>query len=165
MKITGTDGAVMGSSWNGDGASCLRLESAGLVPAARDDAGGTRPRVVQPTVRAALRMTLVTAPGSLIMDRCGALISVMRDPARWAMTTCSAGGVTWWGGAVRGADDVPGRDRLPGGRGSQRVRQDAGGRRLLLGRERGALTGRQAVGEAPGEHALLDVRLRVARGG
>src|SRR3984885_9442983 len=95
MKITGTDGAVMGSSWNGDGASCLRLESAGLVPAARDDAGGTRPRVVQPTVRAALRMTAVTAPGSLIMDRCGALISVTCDPARRAITTCSAGGMTW----------------------------------------------------------------------
>src|SRR5580692_8761951 len=40
-------------------------------------------------------MTLVTAPGSLIMDRCGALISVTCDPARRAITTCSAGGMTW----------------------------------------------------------------------
>src|ERR1700678_1110010 len=29
------------------------------------------------------------------MDRCGALTSVMCDPARLAMTTCAAGGMTW----------------------------------------------------------------------
>src|SRR3984957_809311 len=40
-------------------------------------------------------MTLVTAAGSLIMDRCGALISVMCAPGRWAMATCSPGGMTW----------------------------------------------------------------------
>src|ERR1700733_13623169 len=40
-------------------------------------------------------MTPVTAPGSLIMDKCGALISVMCDPPGLAMTTCSAGGMTW----------------------------------------------------------------------
>src|SRR6202044_1038706 len=48
-----------------------------------------------PTVRGGPRGNPVTAPGSLIIDRCGALISVMCDPARLAMTTCSAGGMTW----------------------------------------------------------------------
>jgi hypothetical protein len=36
-------------------------------------------------------MTLATTPGSEIMDRCGALISVMRAWTRWAMNSCSAG--------------------------------------------------------------------------
>jgi hypothetical protein len=41
----------------------------------------------------ALRMTLATAPGSEIMDRCGALISVMRACAVLAMASCSARGM------------------------------------------------------------------------
>src|SRR5215472_11190955 len=40
-------------------------------------------------------MTLATTPGSVIMDRWGALISVTLEPARWAMNSCSAGGITW----------------------------------------------------------------------
>src|ERR1700746_1214547 len=46
-------------------------------------------------VWAARMMTAATAPGSEIMDRCGALISVMCAPALWAMSSCSASGITW----------------------------------------------------------------------
>jgi hypothetical protein len=61
-------------------AAGLSLGLAGLVPSIeRSRAPG---RVVQPAARAASMMTLVTAPGSLIMDRCGALISVTCAPAR-----------------------------------------------------------------------------------
>src|ERR1700722_4707618 len=51
-------------------------------------------------------MTWVTAPGSLIMDRCGAWISVTCDPARLAMTTCSAGGITWSAGPMTSQDGI-----------------------------------------------------------
>jgi len=44
---------------------------------------------------AASMMTLATTPGLEIMDRCGALISVIWAPARLAMNSCSAG-VTMW---------------------------------------------------------------------
>ena len=43
-------------------------------------------------------MTRVTAEGSVSMDRCGALISVMCAPARLAMASCSAGGQLQAGG-------------------------------------------------------------------
>jgi hypothetical protein len=39
-------------------------------------------------------MTRVTTCGSEIRDRCPALTSVMRAPARLAMNSCSAGGIT-----------------------------------------------------------------------
>src|SRR5258708_15670146 len=48
----------------------------------------------QLVARAAWMMTLATTPGSVIMDRWGALISVMLAPAFWAMASCSAGGST-----------------------------------------------------------------------
>jgi hypothetical protein len=40
-------------------------------------------------------MTLVTTPGSEIMDRCGAFTSVMWACAFSAMASCSAGGMAW----------------------------------------------------------------------
>src|SRR5271165_667776 len=49
----------------------------------------------QPVTRAARMMTAATAPGSEIMDRCGALISVTCAPALRAMLSCSASGITW----------------------------------------------------------------------
>ena len=43
----------------------------------------------------ALRMTLVTADGLEMRDRCPALTSVMWAPARWAMNVWLAAGMTW----------------------------------------------------------------------
>ena len=48
-----------------------------------------------PVAWTALRMTRVTTDGSEMRDRCPALTSVMRAPARRAMNVSSAGGMTW----------------------------------------------------------------------
>src|SRR6202050_5594181 len=55
---------------------------------------GGRPRG-QVVAWTACRMTLVTTPGSEIMDRCGAFTSVMRACAFSAMASCNAGGMAW----------------------------------------------------------------------
>src|SRR6185437_12164279 len=67
---------------------------------------GHQARGGQPSARAASTMTLVTAAGSLIMDRCGALTFVMCAPARWAMATCSAGGMTWSAVPMTSQDEI-----------------------------------------------------------
>src|SRR5437763_6907792 len=68
-----------------------------LAPAARGAAGtgALAEHQGQPVVRAAWMMTLATANGLEIMDRCGALISVICACARWAMNSCSAGVMMW----------------------------------------------------------------------
>src|SRR5580698_9410642 len=43
----------------------------------------------------ASRITLVTTPGSEIMERCGACTSVMWASAFSAIASCSAGGMAW----------------------------------------------------------------------
>ena len=65
---------------------------------------------------------------------------------------------------VGGPDHVPGRDRLPG-RDPGLVEQRACRQRPLGGGQHRAVAGRQAVGEASGEHALLDVGVGDASGG
>src|SRR5690242_8517509 len=79
----------------------LLLEEVGLAdgPARvgehRRTAGGRGKAARQVVARTACRMTLVTTPGSEIMDRCGACTSVMRACAFSAMASCSAGGMAW----------------------------------------------------------------------
>jgi hypothetical protein len=58
--------------------------------------------------------------------------------------------------AVVHADDVPGRDRLPG-RDAGRIGERVGGEGPLGGGQHRAFAGGQPVGEAAGEHAPLDV--------
>ena len=76
-----------------------------------------------------------------------------------AMTSCSAGGMTWSAVPITSHDGSSAR-RDTGQLGSQ-----DGGQRRLGGGERGSFTGGQAVGQAAGEHALLDVGLPLAAGG
>src|SRR6202050_1632816 len=63
-----------------------------IVPA-RSLAGGSAVRQV--AARTACRVTLVTTPGSEIIDRCGAFTSVMWACAFSAMASCNAGGMAW----------------------------------------------------------------------
>jgi len=56
--------------------------------------------------RAATRMTRVTVPGWEISDRCEAFTSVMCAPARWAMNSCSAGGMTWSAVPITSQDGI-----------------------------------------------------------
>src|SRR5260370_34345512 len=60
-------------------------------------------------------MTLATTPGSVIMDRWGALISVMLAPAFWAMASCSAGGRTLSAVATMSQEGVGFRAGAPDG--------------------------------------------------
>src|SRR5229473_1600193 len=60
----------------------------------------------QLVARAAARMTRVTVPGSEISDRCEAFTLVMCAPARWAMNSCSAGGMTWSAVPITSQDEI-----------------------------------------------------------
>src|SRR5580658_877882 len=65
-------------------AGLLLITSAGLAGAAGQVVAWT-----------ACRMTLVTTPGSEIIDRCGAFTSVMWACAFSSMASCNASGMAW----------------------------------------------------------------------
>src|SRR6185437_5301911 len=54
-----------------------------------------RPSPGQPVALAALAMTLATVFGSAIIERWGALISVVRAPACFAIASWSVAGIAW----------------------------------------------------------------------
>src|SRR6202035_4718007 len=62
-------------------------------------------------------MTLVTTPGLLIMDTCGAFTVVMWAWARWAMNNSSAGGMAWSAVPTTAQDGIVFQAGTPAGRG------------------------------------------------
>ena len=112
----------------------------------------------QPVARAAWMMTPATTPGLEIMDRCGALIWVMCASARWAMNSWSAGVMAWSPVPTMAQDGIVAQAGRPG-----LVGERAGGQGPLGGGQHRAFTCGQAVGEAAGEHAGLDIGVGDAR--